>query len=187
MIKTKKNVDYSGVTPALVDLVKDVIAEGDRHSYTVSKVYAAYNAAFGLRDTPQTCGTCLQKRVRLLAAWLDGLGDYAREQILKREEELRNETPTAGNEGGDVNTGPQYDDPGAPGYVPQVEGTVRYPMSEGIPFDFLPYEGTIVKGTVTRADGSKIRPGMYHTAEGLEIVIQPGGKAVIREVVEDLT
>lgn len=74
---------------------------------------------------------------------------------------------------------PQYDNPNAPGYVPQAAGTVRYPMAEGIPFDFLPNDGTIVKGSVVFADGSKIIPGTYYTAEGLEIVVQSDGTADI--------
>lgn len=75
---------------------------------------------------------------------------------------------------------PQYTDPDAPGYVPQAEDIVRYPMAEGIPFDFLPNEGTLVKGSVTLGDGSKVKPGTYVTAEGLKIVVQPGGKATIK-------
>lgn len=197
MTKTKKGVDYSKVTPALVKQVKDVIADADKHTYSVSKVYAAHNAAFGLREQPQTCSSCLRNRARDLRDWLKGYDEYAKANAPKPE------TPPAGNEGtdeggkghdgdqtgqsGEAKPNPQYDSPEAPGYVAQAEGTVRYPMAEGIPFDFLPNEGTLVKGTVTRADGSKIKPGTYVTAEGLEIVVQPGGKANIKEVEEDLT
>lgn len=195
MTKTKKGVDYSKATPALVKQVKDVIADADKHTYSVSKVYAAHNAAFGLREQPQTCSSCLRNRARDLRDWLKGYDEYAKAP--------KPETPPAGNGGtgedgkaqdgdqtgqsGDAKPDPQYDNPEAPGYVAQAEGTVRYPMTEGIPFDFLPNEGTIVKGTVTRADGTKVKPGTYVTAEGLEIVVQPGGKANIKEVEEDLT
>lgn len=78
----------------------------------------------------------------------------------------------------------QYDNPDAPGYVAQADGTVRYPMAEGIPFDFLPDEGTIVVGTATLADGSKIEPGKYTTAEGLTIEVLPEGIANIIEAEE---
>lgn len=197
MTKTKKGVDYSKATPALVKQVRDVIADADKHTYSVSKVYAAHNAAFGLREQPQTCSSCLRNRTRDLRDWLKGYDEYVKANAPKPE------TPPAGNEGtdeggkardgdqtgqsGDANPDPQYDNPEAPGYVAQAEGTVRYPMAEGIPFDFLPNEGTIVKGTVTRADGTKVKPGTYVTAEGLEIAVQPGGKANIKEVEEDLT
>ena len=78
----------------------------------------------------------------------------------------------------------QYDNPDVPGYVAQTDGTVRYPMAFGIPFDFLPDEGTIVAGTVTLADGSKIEPGKYITAEGLIIEVLPEGRANIIETEE---
>jgi hypothetical protein len=177
MTKVKKGVDYSKVTPALVKQVKDVIADAEKHTYSVSKVYAAHNAAFGLREQPQTCSSCLRNRARDLRDWLKGYNEYAK---------AKPEMPPAGNEGGkaqggDVKPDPQYDNPEAPGYVAQVEGTVRYPMAEGIPFDFLPNEGTLVKGTVTRADRSKVKPGTYVTAGGLKIVVQPGGKANIKD------
>lgn len=185
MTKSKKGVDYSGVTPALVKQVKDVIADADKHTYSVSKVYAAHNAAFGLREQPQTCSSCLRNRARNLRDWLKGYEEYTKAS--------KPEMPPAGNEdtgkgskaqksdqteqSGDAKADPQHD---ATGYVAQAEGVVRYPMAEGVPFDFLPKEGTLVKGTVTRADGSKIKPGTYITAEGLQIVVQPGGKANIK-------
>lgn len=180
MTKTKKGIDYNKVTPALVKQVKDVIADADKHTYSVSKVYAAYNAAFGLHEQPQTCSSCLRNRARYLRDWLKGYDEYADESG-----RIQDDDQTGQN--GDADIAPQYDNPDAPGYVAQAEGTVRYPMAEGTPFDFLPNEGTLVKGTVTRADGSKIKPGTYITAEGLEIVVQPGGKASIKEAEEDLT
>lgn len=73
----------------------------------------------------------------------------------------------------------QYDNPDAPGYVIQAEGTVRYPMAEGIPFDFLPEEGSIILGSVTLADGSDVEPGDYLTAENLIIQVLDDGKAQI--------
>ena len=79
----------------------------------------------------------------------------------------------------------QYDNPDAPDYVAQADGTVRYPMAEGIPFDFLPDEGTIIAGSVKLADGSEIEPGEYITAEGMTIVVLPEGKANIIEAQPD--
>ena len=191
MTKTKaKGPDYSKVTPALVKQVKDVIADGDKHRYSVSAVYDAYNTAFEKRDTPQTCSSCLRNRVRELRKWLEGYEKYAKENAPKTEDKTPKggkgkaadnkgqEDPNKGQSGDTVT--PQYEDPDAPGYVPQVEGTVRYPMTEGIPFDFLPNEGTLVKGTVTLADGTSVTPGVYVTAEGLEIAVQPDGTADIK-------
>ena len=72
---TKAKVDYSGVTPDLVAKVREVIADADKHVYSVSKVYAAYNAAFSLNETPQTCSSCLRNRANALREWLKGYDD----------------------------------------------------------------------------------------------------------------
>lgn len=77
MTKVKKGVDYSKATPALVKQVKGVIADADKHTYSVSKIYAAHNAAFGLREQPQTCSSCLRNRARDLRDWLKGYDEYA--------------------------------------------------------------------------------------------------------------
>lgn len=159
MNKKKEGV-YDHITPELVSQVNDVIADSVKHNYSVSKVYGTHNAVFKKNDKPQTCSSCLRSRVRELKRWLSG---YEKNTAQPEKE-----------------VDPQYTDPDAPGYVPQAEDTVRYPMAEGIPFDFLPNEGTLVKGTVTLGDGSKIKPGTYITAEGLRIVVQPGGKATIK-------
>lgn len=209
MSKTNDKVDYRGITPELVKQVAAVIAESEKnHRYSVSRVYAAYNAAFGKNEKPQTCSSCLYNRVRELKAWMR---DY--QAATQAPESASYELAEGGTiliggdgkvhtedgkglipgkystkDGGTVIVAPgskgryeapaiipQYDDPEAPGYVPHAEGTVRYPMADGIPLDFLPNEGTIVKGVVTRADGSAVEPGTYVTAEGLEIVVQPDG------------
>lgn len=157
--KAGNEIDYSKVSKDLVKSVEDVIADSKQHKYSISKIYAAYNEAYGLNEKPQGCATCLQIRVRSLEKWLSGY-----------------------NEQKDINkVDPQYIDPALPGYVPQAEGTVRYPMADGIPFDFLPNKGTLVEGKVTRADGTKIKAGTYLTSEGLQIVVQDG-KASIKEV-----
>lgn len=191
MTKTKKGVDYSKVTPALVKQVKDVIADADKHTYSVSKVYAAHNAALGLREQPQTCSSCLRNRARDLRDWLKGYDDYAKANAPKPE------TPPAGNEGTDEGgkaqdgdqTGQSGDadtDPNNPQYDAPAPGVVRIPMKEGAPIDLTPAsEDDQTKGTVTYADGTKVAPGKYTTARGETIVVQVGSKGRIE--VEDLT
>lgn len=82
---------------------------------------------------------------------------------------------------------PQYDDPSAPGFVAPAEGVTRIPMAEGLPFDFTPEAEDQNKGIVLFADGSKVKAGTYSTAQGVEIAVQPGGKASIKQKEEDLT
>ena len=72
---TKTKTDYSRVTPDLVARVRQVIADADRHVYSVSRVYAAYNAAFSVNETPQTCSSCLRNRANALREWLKGYDD----------------------------------------------------------------------------------------------------------------
>lgn len=198
MTKTKaKGPDYSKVTPALVKQVKDVIADGDKHRYSVSAVYGAYNTAFEKRDTPQTCSSCLRNRVRELRKWLEGYEKYAKENTPKKEDKSPKgskgkaddnkgqEDPKTG-QNGDAGEGvtPQYDDPAAPGFVAPAEGVIRTPMGEGLPFDFTPSLEDPNKGTVTLADGTAVKPGTYKTARGLDIAVQVGGSATIKEAGE---
>lgn len=77
MAKKKETTyaDYTHVTPGLIDLVQKVIAESDKHRYSVSSVYAAYNGTHGLSETPQSCSSCLILRVNLLRKWLKDYND----------------------------------------------------------------------------------------------------------------
>jgi hypothetical protein len=72
MSKAKPAASYAHVTPQLINSVKAVIADADKHKYSVSRVYGAHNGAFQKRDQPQTCSSCLRNRVRELRAWLQG-------------------------------------------------------------------------------------------------------------------
>lgn len=70
MSKTKTaNVTTKHVTPQLLKIVEGVIGEAATHTYSVSRVYAAYNGALQKNDKPQSCSSCLRNRVRELKAW----------------------------------------------------------------------------------------------------------------------
>lgn len=98
MSKTStKGRDYGKVTPALVKRVREVIAEGDRHRYSVSAVYRAYNEAFGKNDIPQTCSSCLRNRVRELRRWLEGYNAHETEKR-KQTAEIQGTTTETPNE-----------------------------------------------------------------------------------------
>lgn len=204
MSKASKGIAYSKASPAIVKLVKEIVADAQKHSYSVSKVYAAYNAVFEVNERPQTCSSCLRNRAKLLTEWLKGYkapvsGDeYVMEDgstitINKAGKALRDGKGVAAGKYITAEGNLVVVSPGSkarheiiePTYAPQAEGTVRYPMAEGAPFDFLPKEGTLVQGTVVRADGTQIEPGVYITAEGLNIEVQEDGVANIKE--EDLT
>lgn len=187
MAKTKKGVDYGKVTPQLFNLVSSVIASAKRHTYSASKVYAAHNAAFGLNDQPRTCSSCLRNRVRDLVRWLDGYNRYRASNLDDQttgdttgqpdRESPKNQTET-------ISTGVQGEPKDGVAYTQPPNDVASHILTNGDEIHFYPSDAA-TKGKVTYADGSRIKPGTYSTAEGLEIAVQPGGRATIRE--EDLT
>lgn len=56
----------------LIIEVEAVIKEVDRtHRYSMSKLYDLYNRVFGTNETPQSCASCLIRKVRDLKQWLE--------------------------------------------------------------------------------------------------------------------
>lgn len=43
------------------------------HRYSMSRIYGLYNEVFGLSETPQSCASCLIRKVSQLKIWLDDL------------------------------------------------------------------------------------------------------------------
>lgn len=211
---------YANVTPQLVEQVKAVLADAQKHTYSVSRVYGAYNTALGLKDKPETCASCLRVRVEALAKWFKAMPKTATakttedaptyESTVKRLGLVLDETPdleyaTLGTvleesypvkltdaERGLVQARAdelfkglaQYDDAEGAYYVAPVEGSTRYAMADGLPFDFTPGDEAN-KGTVILADGSKAKAGTHLANDGTKLVVQANGNA--RLEVEDLT
>lgn len=65
-----KPIPPRGADAATVADVRRIIDDSTRHLYSVSLIYRVHNAVFGLSERPQTCGSCLQRRVRALKGWL---------------------------------------------------------------------------------------------------------------------
>lgn len=40
------------------------------HKYSMSQIYGLYNEVFGVAETPQSCASCLIRKVNQLKAWL---------------------------------------------------------------------------------------------------------------------
>lgn len=209
---------YENVTPQLVEQVKAVLADAEKHTYSVSRVFGAYNTALGKNDKPETCASCLRIRVEALAKWFKGMPKTAKatdeaptyEGTVKRLGLVLGETP--GSEYATLGTVlaedypvqltdaerglvqaradeiykdlAQYDDAEGAYYVAPAEGSTRYAMADGLPFDFTPGDEA-GKGTVTMADGSKAKAGTHLAADGMKLVVQANGNA--RLEVEDLT
>ena len=41
------------------------------HRYSMSRIYALYNKVFGTQEQPQSCASCLIRKVRQLDKWLE--------------------------------------------------------------------------------------------------------------------
>lgn len=55
----------------LMHEVRDLLIEVEKtHRYSMSKIYGLYNRAYGTNETPQSCASCLIRKVRELRTWL---------------------------------------------------------------------------------------------------------------------
>ena len=203
------NLKKADVSAALLAAVAAVLASAEKHTYSVSKVYAAYNEATGKNETPQTCPSCLTSRVAVLKKWYKENGgknekpatyeDLAKtygintEDPAKEYETLvalkdldKDEAKLAATRSAELLEGlKQYNDPGAPYFQAPAKGVTRYPVADGLPFDFTPGKDDANKGTIALADGAKVKAGTHATADGTTFVVQANGQARIN--VEDLT
>ena len=155
MTNNTTKIDYSNVSARLVEQITEVIEESYRHLYSVSKVYAAYNAAYGLNEVPQSCSTCLRSRARLLSKWMDGYIDFMKTQQA------------------------------APITVDEATNSVADPFhiqtTTGETILFTAQSSDSNKGTVQYPNGDIVTPGKYQTSTGDEITVRAKGKATIRQ------
>lgn len=51
--------------------VASLVAEVEKtHRYSMSRIYNAYNQVFGKNEQPQSCASCLIRKVQELKKWL---------------------------------------------------------------------------------------------------------------------
>lgn len=62
-------ISWGKASDELKAKVKFVLQSAQNNRYSVSRIYAAYNAIFELQEAPQTCSTCLTSRVKKLREW----------------------------------------------------------------------------------------------------------------------
>jgi hypothetical protein len=56
----------------LMPEVKSLINEVEKtHRYSMSRIYDLYNKVFATDETPQSCASCLIRKVRELKKWLE--------------------------------------------------------------------------------------------------------------------
>lgn len=66
---SKKGIARKGADKKTVALVEDVLAMAAKNRYSVSKIFAAHNAVFELKEQAQSCASCLTTRVSALRKW----------------------------------------------------------------------------------------------------------------------
>lgn len=49
-------------------LINDV---DNTHRYSMSRIYSAYNEVFGTNETPQSCASCLIRKIKELRQWIE--------------------------------------------------------------------------------------------------------------------
>lgn len=58
-------------TTELYSKIKQLIEDvASTHKYSMSRIYGLYNEAFGVVETPQSCASCLIRKVNQLKRWL---------------------------------------------------------------------------------------------------------------------
>lgn len=68
----------------LINEVKEILDEVDEtHRYSMSKIYRAYNKVFGKSEPPQSCASCLIRKVRELRKWLEEAEISAERRIIQ--------------------------------------------------------------------------------------------------------
>lgn len=64
---------------ALRSEVEALVHEVDKtHRYSMSRIYGLYDRVFGTNEIPQSCASCLIRKVRELKSWLAKSSDNER-------------------------------------------------------------------------------------------------------------
>lgn len=59
-------------TATQIEKVENLLNEVNiTHRYSMSRIYGLYNEVFSKNETPQSCASCLIRKVRELKTWLD--------------------------------------------------------------------------------------------------------------------
>lgn len=86
--------------------VKNTITEVEKtHRYSMSRIYGLYNEVFGKNETPQSCASCLIRKVNELKKWLENFSEeeiaealsaadvQAQDAPAEPKEEVKSEAP----------------------------------------------------------------------------------------------
>jgi len=69
----------------LIKEAEALIADVDKtHRYSMSKIYGLYNRVFDTKETPQSCASCLMRKVNELRKWVQA--EKSKESETPKEE-----------------------------------------------------------------------------------------------------
>jgi len=90
---TQNKMEILELKKRVEELVKEVEST---HRYSMSRIYGLYNEVFETQEKPQSCASCLMRKVRELKLWLE---NQKPEELLPAEEEttVKPETEMAAN------------------------------------------------------------------------------------------
>ena len=60
------------------------------HRYSMSRIYSIYNEVFGTNETPQSCASCLIRKVKELSKWLETQKDEVK-SVKNRKKKTKTE------------------------------------------------------------------------------------------------
>lgn len=56
----------------LIDRTRALVEETERtHRYSMSRIYGMYNELYGTNEVPQSCASCLIRKMKKLKEWLE--------------------------------------------------------------------------------------------------------------------
>lgn len=187
-----KSVKTVVITAAIIAQVEAVLQDKRSHKYSVSKIFAAHNAVFGLNETPETCVSCLTKRATALEKWYNSGAAKADEQATAKETKgqvIKEFFDEANTIAGGLDENPNVSDAdkakiedaqtAATDAIKRTALAVKNKAGEPINLEFTSEDGET--GTVKLADGSAAKAGTYTADNGDTIAVQPGGKAKYKQ------
>lgn len=75
----------------VISLIKEV---NTTHRYSMSRIYGLYNEVFAVAEIPQSCASCLIRKVNQLKSWLAEQPEDEEEKVAVFNETLRSSTKT---------------------------------------------------------------------------------------------
>lgn len=84
---------------ALIPEVSNLLLEIDKtYRYPMSQIYDLYNRVYGTNETPQSCGSCLIRKVIELRGWLTKAKEEYKKMILEPSDSSDMDREVSNNE-----------------------------------------------------------------------------------------